>query len=230
MRWRERYRDATRLLFRSPDAAAVDGLAMQYLRPLLDSFTEPPPMSSTSLRPVALALLVNELRINRREAVLEFGCGVSTLVLAKAADLYSLEVQILAIEQSAEWVDRTWEQLSEEGLGHIAEIQHVPTIDGGAFGPITVGDRHRDTSFDLVVIDGPNAYAPGTERARIANRDFLYGKLAPAAAILVDDVHRAGELALLDSFVDDDFRTQRLYDTIGLATRGPAFDTAPIRD
>lgn len=231
MRLRERLRDQLRRLYRKPDGATVDALAMQYLRPLLGELHAVPPFTSTSLRPVALALLVNELRLNGRSRVLEFGCGVSTVVLAKAAQRYAPRARVLSIEQDASWVDATAATLAREGLDEYASVVKVSTVaEDGRFDFGHPPERLAAETFDLVCIDGPQAYRPQWRRARHGNLDLLHGRLADTAAVLVDDVDRPDDLALLHAFAARGFAVQRLYDSVGLATRGPAFDTAPVRD
>lgn len=150
--------------------------------------------------------------------------------MAKAAQVYGLTVDILSLEQDARWASLVREHIDGEGMRASIHILHVPTRDDGTFAEFDLPQHFRKTRFDLVIIDGPTAYAPHLYGARLGNKAIFEDRLQEAAAILVDDVDRAHDLTLLRSFVADGFAVQRLYDSVGLAVRGSAQDSAPIRD
>ena len=52
--------------------------------------------------------------------------------------------------------------------------------------------------IDLLVVDGPPGNLPGMEQGRAPALPALRGKLAPTALVVLDDVHRPGEQAVLE--------------------------------
>ena len=55
----------------------------------------------------------------------------------------------------------------------------------------------RGELIDLLLVDGPPAYAAGHELARYPALPVLYDRLAPGATVVLDDVERAGEQEVL---------------------------------
>ena len=51
---------------------------------------------------------------------------------------------------------------------------------------------------DLLVVDGPPAAEPGTEHARYPALPALAGRLAEGATVILDDLPRPGEMAVLE--------------------------------
>ncbi len=53
------------------------------------------------------------------------------------------------------------------------------------------------TAVDVLVVDGPPAWRPGSAHARFPALDMLAPFLAPGATVVLDDVERAGERDVL---------------------------------
>ena len=135
-----------------------------------------------------LHLICDVIGERRPQRVVEFGCGASSLVIAKALKQAGLPPHT-SFDQHADFVDATKVWLSEQGLE--ADIRHAalqPIDDDwpGLFydtGPIEGGS-------DLMIIAGPPWTIHPMTRGGAAR---LFDRLAPGGTVLLDDAARPGE-------------------------------------
>jgi predicted O-methyltransferase YrrM len=134
-----------------------------------------------------LALVTDHILSRRPKLVVEFGAGATTLVAARALELAG-GGRLLSFEQHADFATATRGRLAEYGLR--AEIRAVPLapIEGRPglwydHGPLPRG-------IDLMLVDGPPWTVHPLTRDGAAS---LFGKLAPAGTIMLDDAARPGE-------------------------------------
>jgi hypothetical protein len=179
------------------------------LGPLLSKLRGHSPWTGHALRPFALATILNDLVINRRRAYLEFGGGISTLLVAKVAELDELDVDLVTVEHDPAWLELLQGVLAREGLGDRVRLLLCPLVDRtepAPFGALRWYDERplleglAGRPRDLVLVDGP----PGGGRrlARYPALPFLkaHGLLAERASVLLDDVDRPGERTILRSW------------------------------
>jgi hypothetical protein len=174
------------------------------------------PWSSSALRPAGLATVCNDIVLNVRRRVVEFGSGISTVILARL--LHQRPPQdgfaLAAVEHDAAWAEWVTDQLDREGIGSGVSVIHAPLVphpraEPGLFWydeaalteglPAALsGDR-----IDLLLIDGPPAYASGMGLARYPALPVLLDRLAPGATVALDDAERAGEQEVLRRWEDE---------------------------
>jgi predicted O-methyltransferase YrrM len=153
--------------------------------------------SAWSLRPQALefvARLVAEGRTN----VVECGSGLSTVTIARA--LRALNAgHVHALEHDAHWATTTRRALEGDDLADFATVIDAPLVDDW-YDPAAL-DHLPDHGIELLLVDGPPAGEPETERSRYPALPALAGRLAPKAAILLDDADRVGERWALERWL-----------------------------
>ena len=174
--------------------------AWAILRPLLDAGGYLP-FSEGAMRPSGLVELCNEIVLGPRRRILELGSGVSTILLGRL--LRATGGMLVAVEHDAGWRDWVAERLAAEGLEAFATVIHAPLE------PTPVGDlpwyaaEAIDAALatvgppDLLVVDGPPAFLSQDAHARFPALPVLLDRLAPDATIVLDDVVRPGERAVL---------------------------------
>lgn len=189
----------------SPDDARRpldDQAAWHVLGPLLTPYL---PWSTGALRPSGLVTVLNEIWFRRPRLVLELGSGMSTIVIARL--LRELGTgRLLAVEHDDAWADRVQAQLEREGLADLAAVVRAPLGPHGRsrgdtdwYDEATLAAALDDIGdpVEVLVIDGPPAWRPGTEQARYPALGVLAARLAPGAAVVLDDVERKGEQDVL---------------------------------
>jgi predicted O-methyltransferase YrrM len=173
--------------------------AWAILRPLLDAGGYLP-WSEGAMRPSGLVEVCNEIVLGPRRRVLELGSGVSTILLARL--LRTTGGTLVAVEHDAGWRDWVAARLAAEGLEHIAAVVHAPleptpVSDLPWYAADGLAAALSDGPPDLLVVDGPPAFLPQDAHARFPALPLLLDRLAPEATIVLDDLARPGERAVL---------------------------------
>jgi predicted O-methyltransferase YrrM len=126
------------------------------------------------------------------QMVVELGAGQSTLLISQLKNAVGGIFEITTIEHDGMWAERLQPQvdhpivhapLAEKHVGG-RRIQYYEKIAGGP--PI-----------DFLIIDGPPAYAAHQHFSRVGSLDLIEDRLAEDFVIVVDDVQRKGEKALV---------------------------------
>lgn len=165
------------------------------------------PWSDASLLPSALQVVLNEIEINSRKTIVEFGSGISTIYIAQI--LSRLGGRIVSFESDAEWATFVENRLAAFDLSEFASVIHAPlgpctlSKNGLQWYDQTIVEKAVHTlSIDCVVIDGPPAYKVGFELARYPALPVLQARLAQDYAVFLDDIHRLGEQEILRLWTD----------------------------
>ena len=89
---------------------------------------KPVSFNQYSLRPFAITILSNDILMNKRSSYLEFGGGISTILLAKFIDMNELETRIVVVEHDEEWIKYVRNRLEVENLDQVVDLIHAPLI------------------------------------------------------------------------------------------------------
>lgn len=172
---------------------AAESLIMEGLKAKLrwDGATLPQPDGRASTAEFLL-LLVHLIEELRPRTVVEFGAGLSTLVIARALELHG-NGRLVSYEHKEGFAELTRRRLGTLGL--VATVHSVPLVraerwghEGKWYVPSGLPDE-----IDLVVIDGPPAYfAQGT---RGAAAPVTFPRLSDTGFVVLDDAKREGEQA-----------------------------------
>ncbi|MCP9234076.1 class I SAM-dependent methyltransferase [Mesorhizobium sp. LMG 17147] len=172
-------------------AAELSRLGLPYL-----------PWSDASLLPSALQVVLNEIEINSRKTIVEFGSGISTIYVAQI--LSRLGGRIVSFESDLEWATFVENRLAALNLAEFASVVHAPlgpcTLSKNGlqwYDPVIVTTAVQNLSIDCVVVDGPPAYSAGYELARYPALPAVQEWLAQDYVVFLDDIHRLGEQEIL---------------------------------
>jgi predicted O-methyltransferase YrrM len=186
----------------SVEWASSDLIALQVLRPLLGGGYLP--WSSGAMRPAGLVTICNEIALGGRRRVVELGAGASTVLLARLLREQGSGATLDAIEHDARWAQWVNERLAQEGLASVARVTLAPlgphplALDELPwYAPSALEAALAGAPVDLLVVDGPPAYEAGAALARYPALPALLPFLAPDAIVVLDDVVRDGEAAVL---------------------------------
>jgi hypothetical protein len=174
-------------------AQAGDDLAVPELRTLLQGNV----LGIWSLDRHSISLLWRELLKDRPATVLEFGAGLSTLVLARYAAMEPGR-RVVSVEQRIEIKQQIEARLASAGLAHAATILHAPVTAEGKY---QLDDKALSESLarqrvNWVLIDGPN----GPSGCRVWTLPAIVAYCAPGARWFLHDAFRDGELRALESW------------------------------
>jgi predicted O-methyltransferase YrrM len=160
-----------------------------------------------------LTLLADHVEAHRPRLVVEFGTGASTLILARALQLFG-GGRLISFDQHADFVRATRAWLADYGL--TAELRAAPLVPtpGGAPG-LWYAHGPLPPTIDLLVVDGPPWTIHPLTRAGAAS---LFPCIARGGAIILDDAARPGERLIARRWRRDfpDFR----FELVNSGTKG----------
>ncbi|MGI9499573.1 MAG: hypothetical protein ACR2P3_06020 [Geminicoccaceae bacterium] len=180
---------------------AADSLALGMLNDV-DIGIDFMPWTKAAMRPSTIVHILNEIFINERRSIIEFGSGISTLYLAWAAK--KTEARVLSIEENEGWSEKIRDLLKRKQLDEFCDVRSVKRRDVSMHGYKShwydfdlVKEIIEHKTFDLMIVDGPTAFQKGQADARRPAVDALRANLAENYAIFLDDAMRAGEKRIL---------------------------------
>jgi predicted O-methyltransferase YrrM len=170
------------------------------------------------MKTYGLAFLRNEMVLNKRYSIIEFGSGLSTLFMALVVKRFSLPTKIITIESETAWVDRIEKKIYEMDLSSIITVVPATIIPMPSLGKENnwYDLNHLPSSilnsspFDMVVIDGPPAYNENISLSRFMALPFIKNLLCDKYSIFLDDADRKGEKTVMSMWKQQfgfDFKT-----------------------
>lgn len=159
-----------------------------FLSPLLQNWAYIP-FTNWAPGPEFLCHIANEICIRQRRTIVEFGSGVSTILMARLAKINALDVQIYSIDQNQDWQDRVAAICAaDKTLGPVHFLCRPARLEDG---------KHDDAPVDMVIVDGK---AEATAESRATALDFVAPHLGPSFAIFLHDTDRSAEQAIFDGW------------------------------
>jgi len=83
-------------------------------------------ITNSSLRFHTLAVILNDIIINKRHQIIEFGSGISTLAIANLIKKNNLECSFFSVEDNEEWFQYLKSFLSRNDLQKYVNIIYAP--------------------------------------------------------------------------------------------------------
>lgn len=163
------------------------------------------PTTSWSVSPREVLHICNDIIINKRQSIIEFGAGFSTICIAQLLKINNLHISFVTVEDNENWANDIRNLLTRLGLHDYATVITAPLAgvsDNFAKNPqktwydtqLITAATDRISGFDLVIVDGP--FGGSTPFARYSAVPFLKSKLSGDFAIFLDDSARADEKAI----------------------------------
>ncbi len=202
------------------------------LSPILARLNNYLPVNKYSLRPSSVGLLLNDIAINGRKHILEFGAGISTILFAKFCQMQEIDAQIHTIDHDERWLEWLESFLTDEQLKRFVQIKNIPlkkneqnpfnqTLEW--YDKSKLKDSLSDNRYDLVLIDGPPGR--GGFHRYYAVPFIMEEYLQEKYLIVLDDVNRDAEKQILQQWKNEynlDFKI--VNHKIALSYRGPFYD------
>lgn len=185
---------------------AEDAYCLGLLQPVLQGYPLLP-FTGATLRPFCMVHIMNDIIVNNRVSILEFGAGISTVMMGRVIRKNNLKSQVITIEHSQDWFHYIKDCLRREELDKYVTVVHSPlqhcdtSLDNNQwYDTATVEREIAGKKFDMVIIDGPPAWQTGKEKARYPAVPFIIKKLSARFSIYLDDANRAGEKSLIETW------------------------------
>jgi hypothetical protein len=191
------------------------------------------PWTSSAPRPGLVCCLINDIRINRRRTIVEFGSGVSSLVIASALDPRTQ--RLISFEHDEDWANYVSAQLGRLDLLDRCQIVHAPlrpcelSVDISPWYDIdVVRDSLESLEVDVVICDGPPAYSHDTRMARYPAIPALQSMLGNTYSVYLDDIDRSSEreiARLWSDLLQISFSYQLLRGSFAVGVKGAHYNS-----
>lgn len=103
---------------------------------------------------------------------------------------------LVALEHDADWVESVSDMLRRESLDAFARVVHAP-LEGEPPWYARTALAQTPETVDMLIVDGPPAFATGHGRRREPALEAFDSRLAADASVALDDVDRPGEQRVL---------------------------------
>jgi predicted O-methyltransferase YrrM len=160
-----------------------------------------PELGGWAASPSTMLWMLDRVMSAPVRTVVECGSGTSTVWMATALKARGGDGCVVALESSDHYAEMTRAELERLGLSDFATVVHAPLVDTAL--PDGVTQPWFDVSglvlpgpIDLLFVDGP----PGNvaRQARYPAFPVLADRLAPGAAVILDDTGRPAEDAIVE--------------------------------
>jgi hypothetical protein len=192
--------------------------------------------TTSSLRFHTLAVIINDIIINQRKSIIEFGSGISTLAIANLIKKNNLECSIISVEDNKHWFDYINSFLKQNGLESFVNIIYAPleknnlALENNLWYSMEVINKvlSNESKFSLVIIDGPGAWQPKLRLSRYPAVPFLINSFAEEFSIFLDDTNRKGEKEIMDLWHQKfDIKFEQINQTSSMCVRGKKLNIIP---
>jgi predicted O-methyltransferase YrrM len=161
------------------------------------------PVTNSAIPLATLATICNDIEINRRQTVFEFGSGLSTIVMSSLFKKNGIEGKIISVDHDAGWLDSLQTILNAIGTQDYVQLHHAPLVPGD--GPLDWYDLKsadlaallQGRSIDLLLVDGPYAHTKALRMARYPALPCAHPHLSQRCSVFLDDTFRPGEQLIL---------------------------------
>jgi len=178
-----------------------------------------PPDDGWALAPDALRFFLRFVEQSHPRHVVEFGSGLSTMVIATAISQSNLSTKFSSLDHDPEFTAITRERLAENSLLRSVSLQCAPLVAREFYGKVLPAYHLKTTLLaskrpaDVVLIDGPPDSLGGREGVLHQVFDFARA----GTVVLLDDSSRPGELAALHSWQEQYADTIQVIQLQGFA-------------
>ncbi|MFN2423915.1 MAG: class I SAM-dependent methyltransferase [Cryomorphaceae bacterium] len=194
------------------------------------------PLTSWSISPAEVLHICNDIEVNNRRSIIEFGSGYSTLCMARMLQITGRDARLFSVESDASWFESMNDALKRNGLDEFVELIFAPVVDAPPEISMSEDGRWYDAdilekalknvdSVDLVVVDGP--FGSVSSHARYPAVPFLKSKLADRFSIFLDDATRPHERKIAERWKDLIGADPKDFGRYMYFTNSKGFDSEP---
>lgn len=150
------------------------------------------PWTQNAIKPYSLLAVVNDIVVNQRKTVVEFGMGISTIVLSSIIKENDLDTKLISFEHDTQWIEivKSYSPHIESASFHLPVQDKAPyCYDIDMAKEILSGE-----TIDSALVDGPPAYNWKRRRSRRGVIEIIKPFLNKERfCVFLDDVNRPSE-------------------------------------
>lgn len=155
--------------------------------------------------PDLLREIIEVIRTQSPQQVVEAGSGLSTIVVAQSLKKFGTG-QTVALENGEEFAEEARKNMRHHDVEKFASVIHAPLrkfdINGEEYQWYDIGRiKGVEQKIDLLIVDGPPALED--PYARYPAVPLLWERLSSEAIILIDDGDREGEKKIVEKWCDE---------------------------
>lgn len=223
-------------IYQGKNKARIEDLTAYLLIQDLLKFAEYFPITSSSLRFHTLATVLNDIIMNTRENIIEFGAGISTLAIANLFKKNSLNYSLISVEDDMNWFNYVKSCISKNNLQEHVNLIYAPlektnlALENNPWYSVkSLSEKiNNDLKFSLAIVDGPGAWKPEIRLSRYTALPYLINKLAENFSIYLDDINRKGEKQVLSLWQKKyTMKFEKINDTSAVFIKGKKLNTIP---
>jgi hypothetical protein len=150
--------------------------------------------------------IANDLVVYKPKFMLEFGSGMSTIILNNFIKQNGLEVKLISIDDDVLWQDFLKEKCTNVDFFCFPLVQNHPFSfeSNGLWYDIPDVHPLNEIKYDLILVDAPKGSL--SRLSRFGFIPFLENRLSEKPIIYLDDTHRADEQKISELFLSRSFR------------------------
>ncbi len=180
-----------------------DGISLSQLNNL---FIQPDffPHSKFSLSYTNVLHILNDVLINQKKSLIEFGSGYSTIMLSKLIKQKNLDIQVLSIDANEKWVAFLRNEIKKDGTEDRINIvsselkySDVCYNKDHMWHNLDIIKNYLPNTVDIIIVDGPEAGKEYLSLSRYPAIPFLNKIMTETCSIYLDDVNRNGEKQII---------------------------------
>ena len=167
------------------------------------------PFTEWSLSPSTILHILNDILLNDKKNIVEFGCGSSSLYIAKFLEKLGSRSNYYCIESNEEWLNKMRFLAERYEISKFINFVHAPMAEIEEqygyknqklwYDIATVRKVINNVKeIDLVLIDGPVGI--DSPYARYSAIPLLKKKFAKNISIFLDDTFRKEEMEILEEW------------------------------
>lgn len=212
-----------------------DGFSLQLLLNMFDKKTFLS-MTSWSISPKEVLHICNDIVINKRKNIIEFGSGFSTICIAQVIKRENLNVNFYSVESNQDWINILSRKLEELDLIDSVKFIYAPICEAKSillmknqkmwYDEIEISKAINNTKFDCVIVDGPPSML--SPYIRFSSIPFLKDRLSNKFSIFLDDYRRPIEREILSEWAKILNFESYDFDRYAYLTDNQVYETEPL--
>jgi hypothetical protein len=145
--------------------------------------------------------IINDIIVYKPKVILEFGSGLSTIILNNFIRQNGLSVKLISIDDNLTWQKSLKDKCDLVDFFDFPLTQSHPFSFEGKGSWYDIPDKHilYDLEYDLVLVDAPKGSL--SKLSRYGFIPFLEGKISEKGIVYIDDTHRVDEQKISELYL-----------------------------